>query len=725
MITRIRENLFTVLPIAIIFGLWITLADAFRVVFGSVKLLGSFKSLALLLTYGCITTQASVIGITIIISVIATLADPRGGLTPLRHSGRVVGILVFIIATTAGMFAIGNLASSFHPMDPRFSIPFLGVLAVGVILGRLSAAYICRTYNPAKWAQTLAKQYALTVGVSVFVFGLFMAQFNTLKEEIYRTGFASPTLENMLFYPIFFVGAAAVWGIVRDIAGRLAKRSGSWVIALILLSIIAPMIIYLRHAPPNNPDKHNPNPGDRDRNIMLISMDTVRYDMPGFDFNTRIQTPNIDSLAAESVIFDDCIVPIPLTLPSHTSMLTGLTPRHHGLRVQDYHLDPSILTLAERLSDKGFTCGAMISMAILRGANSNLNMGFQYYDDFWVYDNQSKWWPQEVKFFIGGKIINKIFTGRGGTPGRYERKAEQTVDSAINWMDKVKGDDFFCFLHLFDAHWDYNAPEPYTTMYDPNYNGELRFDRDLKNYIWENKLQIDQRDIDHLKARYEGEITYADAQLGRVFSRLKELGLWDKTMIILTADHGESFEHDYFFGHADRVYQSCIHVPLIIKPFGGASGQRTDVLCSNYDFFPTICTALGISIPDNLDGKNLMDFVNGPAIPGDQVRPYMLSESYAFANYNIQHYGKVYTIIRDHKKLIYSPYAFPYAPIYQYYDLSVDAGETNNLYDPDNPEIQSLESLLDRWVAEDEAPKHGIPGRVERENLKSLQYINN
>lgn len=725
MVTRIIKNLAAALPLGIVLALWLTLADSFHVVAASVKLLGSVKAMSLLLVYGCLTTQFVTLGLFAVVSIIVTVADVRGRFDTAKHAGRVIGIIVFLLMFGLAFFMLGWPSSNFHLLDPRLTFPMLGFLVVGWLVGRLAASYCGRNYKPENRLRIVGSHYAVTAGLAVFVFGSFMAQYNSLREMIYITGYFSLNLENYLYYLMFIIAGLLSWWVLRLIFKRLAQRSWAHVLGLMAIFIIIPLVIFLRPAPQNNPDKHNPNPGNTGRNVILISIDTLRYDRLGCNGNNEIDTKYIDELADESVIFNNCIVPIPLTLPSHSTMLTGLNPRTHGLRVQDYFLDEKFTTLAEKLSDEGFTCGGFVSMAILRAKNSNLNQGFHYYDDYWIFEDESRIFPPEVKYFFAGKVVNKIFTGRAAVPNRYERRAEFAVDGALKWLDYVKDEDFFCFFHIFDPHWDYNAPEPFKNKYDPDYDETvLDFNRELKHLIWANKIKVDQGDIDHIIARYDGEVTYADQQLGRLFKRLKDLGLWDETMIILTSDHGESFDHDYYFGHADRVYQSCIHVPLIIKPFGGANGEKRDMLVSNADLFPTVCEALGIMPGDEVEGKSLMPILSEAPAEDYVHHPFLFSESYAFDNYNIQHYGKVYGITRGNEKLIYSPFAFPYAPIYQYYDLSDDPDEENNLYDLHTSAADDLFKVLKKWVEEDEKSMQGIFGRIEKENLESLQYLN-
>ncbi len=721
---HIKENITAVFPLAFVLGIWIAFIDSFQVVAGSVRLLGSVKSLTLVLVYGCLATQVVILVLAVAVSIIVTMLDRKGRLDATRHAGRVIGIVVFLLVLGAAAVGLRGKMHGLNPLDPRLLFPMLAYPVFGWVAARLVAVYIARTYNASKSLLVVGNHYAAATGVSVFAFGSFMVQYNSMKDLAHGARVIIPGFENVAYYIVFAILGIITFLVLRIVFKLLSRRGWAFVAGLIALFIIVPLAVFLRPAPPNDPDKHNPAPSDSGKNVLLISIDTLRYDKLGCTGNPVVRTPNIDALASEGVIFDNCIVPLPLTIPSHTTMLTGLNPRTHGVRVQDYFLADSFTTLAERLSDEGFTCGGMVSMSMLSGKSCRLDQGFHYYDDFWVYAGQSKYFPPEVRYFLAGRLINKIITGRTGPAMPFERRGDEVVDSAIGWLNAVKEDDFFGFVHLYDVHWEYSAPEPYTTMYDPGYSEDkFHYDKGLRYLVWDNKLQLTQDDIDYIEARYDGEVTYTDSELGRLFDELKRLGLWDSTMIILTADHGESFEHDYYFAHADRTYQSCVHVPLIIKPFKGDAAGRSDVLCSNADFFPTVCEMLGISTRVALDGESLAGIVNG-SVPPDW-RPYdaIYTESFAFDREGYQHIGRTYAILKDTWKLIYSPYAFPYTPISQCFNLELDPDEEYNIYDESIPVMKELFLLLKKWVDADKTPEMELSGRIEREALESLQYV--
>ena len=717
---RLYRNSAAALPLGLALGFWLALAGNFQLVVTSPKLLGDFSRLTLALSYGFLTTMAVAITTVLVLSLILSLVDIRGKVSPARHAGNVIGGVLFLLILSITAYDILFKGRPAAIVDPRNAFPVIGAIIFAYLLWWLISVFAEKYYLPREWGKAVINHYSITAGAGVFVFSTMAALFGTMTGRVYPGATIGLTAENVLYYPIFLVAGTIAWLVVRYILSRLSRHA-SLPIAIIALIAVIPLALFLRPAKANDPDKHNPEPGNYARNVVFISIDTLRYDRLGCDFNDHMQTPNIDSLARESVIFDNCIVPMPLTVPSHHSMLTGLMPRNHGIRVQASPINPKLPTITKVLSNAGLTCGGFVSMGLLSALNSGLDQGFQYFDDYWMYEDESRFFPAEVKYSIAGKIINKIFTGRSGTPYRYDRKAEKTIDSTIRWLDAAGDDDFFCFVHLFDPHWDYNAPEPYTVMYDTDYKGDVRYHYFVHKDILANRLKFTERDFRHIVSRYEGEVSYADAQLGRLFDRLRELDLWDETMIILTADHGESFEHGYFFDHASRVFQSTIHVPLIIKPYGRFNGARLNQLCSTTDIFPTICDALGLATPQGLDGVSLMPLVNGDAGADFVAHKYLFSEAYPM--HIPQSIGRIYTVLMGTDKLIYSPYSYPFAPTYQFYNIANDPGEEHDIYASDNPLCEELAKLAEKWAAEDTDVANPMMNRSEFEVLKSLQYL--
>ncbi len=254
-------------------------------------------------------------------------------------------------------------------------------------------------------------------------------------------------------------------------------------------------------------------------NVIFITVDTVRADHLGCYGAKQVKTPVLDALAQDGVLFERAISQVPLTWPSHAAMLTGTYPFKNG--VQDFTghpLAPQFRSVAQAFRDAGYRTGAVVSSFVL-DRSWGLARGFEHYDDV----------------FAGNLFVTSDI-------GLVERKANESVDHSLSWLKHRTAKPFFFWLHLYDPHSPYNPPEPYRTEYKENL--------------------------------YDGEIAYTDAQLGRVIAWLKENRLYDKTAIVVVSDHGESLgEHDER-EHGFFIYNSTLHVPLIIKPAGKSIGGR-------------------------------------------------------------------------------------------------------------------------------------------------------
>ncbi len=298
----------------------------------------------------------------------------------------------------------------------------------------------------------------------------------------------------------------------------------------------------------------------RDWNVLVITIDTLRADhVSAIDQKSPVKTPNIDSVAKEGAVFTRAFAHAPLTLPSHASIFTGLTPVAHGIHDNSgFRLPDRYTTLAEVLKEKGYKTGAFVS-AFPLDSRFGLNQGFDVYDDK----------------YGAGKKFQFFFA---------ERRAERTLSLAKNWL-KNAGNRWFLWIHLFDPHQPYNPPEPYKTKY--------------KNDL------------------YSGEIAYTDHELGKFFKFLRDSGLWKNTIIVITSDHGEALGEHGERTHGYFAYNSTLHVPLIIH-YPGIKPIKTDKKVSHIDIFPTLCDILNIHPPDFLQGKSLLKEIKGKGT-GDKV----------------------------------------------------------------------------------------------------------
>ncbi len=293
-------------------------------------------------------------------------------------------------------------------------------------------------------------------------------------------------------------------------------------------------------------------------NIILISVDTLRADRLrcyGFE---RIKTPNIDKLAEEGILFENCFSNVPLTLPAHCTILTGTLPLHHRIRDNGgFVLEEKRTVISEILKKNGFKTSAFVSAYVL-DSKWGLNQGFDFY-----YDNFDL-----SKF----KTISL---------GDVQRRAEDTLNEVIKWTERNGKEKFFAFIHLYDPHTPYEPPAPYDKLY-PN-------------------------------RPYLGEIAYTDYQVGRFLNFLEEKEILEKSIIIFISDHGESLGEHGEGTHGFFVYRAALHVPLIVRtPFKNLRGIRVKNPVSLVDITPTILNLANISDLNEIQGSSLLSYFFTP-----------------------------------------------------------------------------------------------------------------
>ncbi len=282
--------------------------------------------------------------------------------------------------------------------------------------------------------------------------------------------------------------------------------------------------------------------------IVLISIDTLRSDrLPAYGYD-GVETPAVDRLAAEGVLFERAYTHVNVTLPSHVSVFTGLLPPEHGVRDNaGYRLDEAIPTLAAELAKAGYATGGFVSSYVLR-AGTGVARGFDVYDD-------------EVGFETGRQL------------GRLQRPGTETLAAASEWLGGVAGSPFFLFLHLYEPHAPYAPPPPFAGRYDD---------------------------------RYDGEVAAADAVVAGLIGRLEELGVYDEALVVLLSDHGEGLMDHGEMDHLILIYRETIQVPLIVKlPGGERGGERVATGAQLSDVAPTVYSLAGLAAPDGLAGLDL------------------------------------------------------------------------------------------------------------------------
>lgn len=388
-------------------------------------------------------------------------------------------------------------------------------------------------------------------------------------------------------------------------------------------------------------------------NVLLVSFDTLRADHVGCYGSATAKTPAIDSVAARGVVFKDTLTPTPFTLPAHISLFTGLIPPVHG--VQDnggFYLDSKVTTLAEVMKARGYNTGAFVG-AFPLDSRFGIDQGFDLYDD-------------------GYPTVNNV-----NEMTMPERNAEAVTNSALAWLEKMKTSNWFAWVHYYDAHFPYQPPEQFQKMFpnDP----------------------------------YSGEIAYADSQFARILAFLKNSKQEEKTLIILTADHGESLGEHQEPTHGIFCYESTLRVPLIMAPF---KPSVVDTRVRLVDVFPTVLELKKLQQPGKIQGTSLVKFLEGQK-GGSPEDSYFE----ALSMYFNAHWAPIRGFYSKNFKYID-------LPIPELYDLSKDPAEKQNLC--------SDSSLCNKWAgyfqiyyspfSKDVKP----PAEVDRETieqLKALGYI--
>jgi len=297
-----------------------------------------------------------------------------------------------------------------------------------------------------------------------------------------------------------------------------------------------------------------------EHNVLLVTIDTIRTDRLSCYDPKFVQTPRIDRLAANGALFERAFAHVPLTLPSHTSILLGVTPLAHGVNESNKSVVPGgFITLAEILKKSGYATAAFVS-AFPLDSRFGLTRGFDVYDD--------------------------AYPSRPAAGEAYsERPAGKTVAAALRWLSGRK-EKWFCWVHLWDPHAPYAPPEPYAS----------RFKTDP----------------------YSGEVAYVDAELGKLLDEVAKGEGRTNTLVVLTGDHGEALGEHGETGHGYFAYNATIRVPLIIAGLG-TKALRVKEMVSHVDIFPTVCEVLGLDRPPSLHGESLAPFLRGKTVKARPV----------------------------------------------------------------------------------------------------------
>jgi arylsulfatase A-like enzyme/tetratricopeptide (TPR) repeat protein len=406
---------------------------------------------------------------------------------------------------------------------------------------------------------------------------------------------------------------------------------------------------------------------DNRQNVLLVTFDTTRADRLSCYGYFEPSSPNVDQLAEEGALFTNSFTTNPITLPSHTSIMTGTYPLYHGVRDNStYTVRENATTLAEILTDEGYDTAAFVGAFVL-DSRFNLDQGFAEYDD----RIDESWSKDELDM----REFNAF-----GFP---ERKAGPVTKGVLDWLRRPRSAPFFLWVHYFDPHQPVNPPEPHRSIFSET---------------------------------YVAEIAYADEQLGQILGELKNQGEYDRTLIVMTSDHGEGLLDHGEPTHSLLIFDTTMRVPLVVRAPDVPAGQRLDQVVSGVDIMPSVLDLLGLEIPDEVQGESFAPVMLGRGGGMEDRAIYM--ESFVGA---LQcNWGALRGLRTSTEKLIHGPKPLLYA-------VGDDPAEIYNLAgrEPERLERMTadLERYIARWAVPEAADAISTPDEEVVRKLAALGYI--
>lgn len=430
-------------------------------------------------------------------------------------------------------------------------------------------------------------------------------------------------------------------------------------------------------------------------NVILIVNDALRADHMGTYSYARNTTPHIDRFFKSGAIFSNAFAQATWTLPSLASIMTSLYPSVHGAIyfpndakwVEDGYtppagkiLDNSRLTLAEVLQDRGY-----LTAGVASGGFTNSAFGF------------SQGFSQYVDGYKSMQGINRTI---------------------LPWLEKNHAQKFFLYIHSIDAHDPYKTSPRFDQLWDPDYVGDIDGRREIVTAVNNGKRTLSKDDLHHLIALYDGGISYLDEQLGQLFDKLDELDVADKTLIVLTADHGEQFmEHGNLSHGWLAPYDEVLRVPLLFRVPAQATGRQIAQVVESIDIMPTILDFLAITPPQPVQGQSLLPLVYGAASQA--------GTAFAESAHSDDKRDAVRVLRTRRWKYIRRMNSGPD----ELYDLKKDPLERVNRIAEEPDLIKSLTLQFTQWeqenlrVKKSLPPLTGKPSSLEEETVEQLKFL--
>ncbi len=446
-------------------------------------------------------------------------------------------------------------------------------------------------------------------------------------------------------------------------------------------------------------------------NLVIISIDTLRPDHMGVYGYKKNTTPNIDNLAKKATVFTNVTTVVPMTHPSFAALFTGYDPFKTRIIINEgLSVGPNTKTLATRLREAGYLTSAFIPIL------SALNQGFDVYKPY---------------SFKGAYLVNNSEFFNQTDRAKYE----QYLKSAQKWITDNKDKKFFTWIHLMDVHPPYFPPEDMRCKFNSKFCPQIN-NKSLEDL---EKLRAEQQQcqntppskdrVELMETLYDGGVATADKLVGEFLDTLKKNGLDKNTIVVIYGDHGEGFDHNYYFMHREVLYNSAISIPLVIYDPLSPSGQVSNILLQNTDIMPTILDLLRVPHESTLSKDSFSPTFNPNILvrlSQQQLRKYSFSANISFSKFSVSD-GNYKYILSLPSSCINNGQSE------ELYDLKVDLNEKKNIINTNKKVGDNLRSVLLEYLSQYNLPQISKQGydlsndsknKVNKldNNIRSLGY---
>ena len=576
-----------------------------------------------------------------------------------------------------------------------------GVGLAGLIMYALAYALNMRIRKE----KLIALCISLFVSILVLLYGGMLVNLSLLPRETFYQPIS--LLTNIGLLIVVCLMAVGLYVLSLSILQRCnpggIRRTGYVLLTIILcafvaISFIGPFSAKASQKPPivaSGDLKGKPN-------ILWIVMDTVRADHLSCYGYYRNTTPNIDKIASEGTLYENAISTAPWTTPSHASMLTGMFPSKHGVDAEWARLEGDFQTIAEVLRLNSYKTFGYSNNQYF-SPKQNLSQGFSTFvtTPHGLLEAGSELADYLKVSDFKRKIYNHLLMNEG------DEGTKRTNKVVKRWIADAHQarTPFFLFINYMEPHHPYHPPRDYVMPYSKEEGVSYKEAMSVSSNGWDymaGKLEITDEDFDIILARYDGEYSYLDFKMGQLFDYLRELNIMDNTVLIITSDHGENFGEHHLMSHTLCVYDTLIHVPLIIRyPKSFEAGLRVNEQVQLTDIFPTILDIVGI----NWDGE---EELQGYSLLRDrEKRPLKFAiAEFAFSfnpcqimlnrnsKFDISSYvRRLKTVRTDEYKYIWASDGQD-----ELYNIRLDPAELENIIEAEPGKAEELKALLIEWL---------------------------